>query len=49
MGTFLIWGAIELSILDQFWQMKCQNYRDEISFFMLFSHLNIDSFNTIGV
>ena len=28
MGTFHLWGAIELSILDQFWQMRCQNYCD---------------------
>ena len=27
-GTFHLWGAIELSILDQFWQMRCQNYHD---------------------
>ena len=42
MGTFHLWGAIELSILDQFWQMRCQNHCDLISFFMLFSHLNND-------
>ena len=40
MGTFHLWGAIEWSILDQFWQMRCQNYCDLISFFMLLSHLN---------
>ena len=28
MGTFHLWGTIELSILDQFWQMRCQNYCD---------------------
>ena len=41
-GTFHLWDAIELSILDQFWQMRCQNDCDLISFFMLFSHLNND-------
>ena len=28
MGTFHFWGAIELSILDQVWQMRCQHYCD---------------------
>ena len=42
MGTFHLWSAIELSILDQFWQMRRQNHCDLISFFMLFSHLNND-------
>ena len=28
MGTFHIRGAIEFLILDQFWQMRCQNYCD---------------------
>ena len=40
MGIFHLWDAIEWSILDQFWQMRCQNYRDLVSFFMLLSHLN---------
>ena len=40
MGTFYFWGAIEWSILDQFWQMRCQNFCDLISFFMLLSNLN---------
>ena len=44
MGTFHLRGAIELSILDQFWQMRCQNYCDLISFFMLFSNLNNDQY-----
>ena len=26
MGTFYLWGSIELSIPDQFWKMRCQNF-----------------------
>ena len=40
MGTFHLWGAIKWSILGKFWQLRCQNYSDLISFFMLLSHLN---------
>ena len=40
MGTFHLWGAIEWSILDQIWQMRCKNFCDLISFFVLLSHLN---------
>ena len=42
MGTFQLWGAVKLAKLDQFWQMRFQNYCDLFSFLMLLSHLNND-------